>query len=58
MNDDQKERARWARQNRSEAREHGVCVRCGTKFEPDGHTVCQRCRKILDTILAEVRQKK
>ena len=40
------------------AREHGVCVRCGAKFEPNGHTVCPRCRKILDTILAEVRQKK
>lgn len=40
------------------AREHGVCVRCGAKFEPNGHTVCPRCRKILDMILAEVRKKK
>ena len=40
------------------ARKHGICTRCGTKFEPDGHTVCPRCREILDTILAKVRQKK
>ena len=55
MNDDQKERARWARQNRSEAREHGICVRCGAKFEPNGHTVCPRCRKALNELLAIMR---
>ena len=38
------------------AREHGVCVRCGAKFEPNGHTVCPRCREILDTILAKVHE--
>ena len=40
------------------ARENGICVRCGAEFEPNGHTVCPRCRKALDEMLAEVRQKK
>ena len=37
------------------AREHGVCVRCGAKFETNGHTVCPRCRKALYDMLAIVR---
>lgn len=37
------------------AREHGVCVRCGAKFEPNGHTVCPRCRKALNELLAIMR---
>ena len=37
------------------AREHGVCVRCGAEFEPNGHTVCPRCRKALNELLAIMR---
>ena len=56
MTDDEcKARARYARKNRSEAREKGICARCGAKFEPNGHTVCPRCRKALNELLAIVR---
>lgn len=37
------------------AREHGVCVRCHKSFEPDVHTLCPRCRKALNELLAIVR---
>jgi len=40
------------------AREHGVCVRCGAEFEPNGHTVCPRCRKEVDEILAKRREER
>lgn len=39
------------------AREHGVCVRCGVKFEPNGHTVCPRCRAKMDAVLQAARKK-
>lgn len=38
------------------AREHGVCVRCGAEFEPNGHTLCPHCRYIMDKILKRVRE--
>ena len=52
--DERKERARWARQNRSEAREKGICTRCGKSFEPNGRTLCPDCRAKMDAILKKV----
>lgn len=38
------------------AREHGVCVRCGRKFQPNGRTLCPHCRHIFDKILAKLHE--
>lgn len=38
------------------AREHGICVRCGKRFQPNGRTLCPDCRAKMDALLAKVRE--
>ena len=50
--------AKRARKRNAYAREHGVCVRCHKSFEPDGHTLCPECRRKMNDILQNVRERR
>ena len=40
------------------AREHGICVRCHKSFRPDGHKLCPHCRRKMNDILQNVRERR
>lgn len=40
---------------RAYAREHGICLRCGKSFEPNGRTLCPSCRAKMDAALEKTR---
>ena len=51
MTDEERiETARRACRRNAYAREHGICLRCKKHFEPDGHTLCPRCRDLFRRI--------
>ena len=59
MTDEERiETAKRACKRNEYAREHGVCVRCHKSFEPDGHTLCPECRRKMNDILQNVRERR
>ena len=59
MTDEERiETAKRACKRNEYAREHGVCVRCHKSFEPDGHTLCPHCRRKMNDILQNVRERR
>ena len=50
--------AKRAGKRNAYAREHGVCVRCHKSFEPDGHALCPECRRKMNDILQNVRERR
>ena len=59
MTDEERiETAKRACKRNEYARERGVCVRCHKSFEPDGHTLCPECRRKMNDILQNVRERR
>lgn len=59
MTDEERiETAKRACKRNEYAREHGICVRCHKSFEPDGHTLCTECRRKMNDILQNVRERR
>lgn len=50
------ESCRKQKERQKYARKHGVCLRCGRLFPPNRQTLCPRCRKEVDEILAKRRE--
>ena len=49
------ESCRKQKERQKYARKHGVCLRCGRLFPPNRQTLCPRCRKALNELLAIMR---